>query len=712
MQFDLKKGNDPLHDKTQILMMGETRWTIDITSKDLFPDRKHVLVVDAETTVTDGNPDATVPSNKLVAFGCINQSVTDMRYHPIDADFGSSTLLDYPVLLVGHHVKFDLKWMLREFPSFSSFIHKIGCWDTQIAHYILSGQKDKFPSLAEAAARYEYTGKGDLIPDWLGRGFNVDQIPKDELLTYLAHDLVLTAYTAKAQMAEAEKMGLTKLILCRSQATLAIACIEMNGIAFDPVKLVNTANNARMDQVTAMRKYVYELEQNQTGPSVWSASEIAAADNFKMSSRSLTQAAIYGGPFEFELREQVPKKNGIGTKTSIKRFISTFQPCPSVVDMPDELRNSTKDGMAINDDVMEWLTLRGETIPSLIQAYRRSEKIVGTYVQGLFRNARDPVTGYARTPPGSHLSLVHGTIHECSTHTGRTSSADPNLQNFPEQDTYGLRSTIVSRFGEEGVLIEADYDQLEVVALASQLEPGAPLAEAIRSGVDVHYATASELWMTPTKDQRRLCKTVNFGLIYGGSAPTIAAQTGATVPEVKRCIKAFFDLYPDVRDYQSWLKFHVDYELQRCPIIGNSEKGYPIRGGVVDLGLPSRRVFYYEEEDNPYKKGEVSVKPTVVKNYPIQGWATGDIVPLGLGILWRRIQADEMLRGKALIINTIHDSFLLDVHLSVKNRVVELVRDTINRTPEYIEKFFGEKFELPVNCKIKVGPDWGHLVEV
>jgi DNA polymerase I-like protein with 3'-5' exonuclease and polymerase domains len=124
------------------------------------------------------------------------------------------------------------------------------------------------------------------------------------------------------------------------------------------------------------------------------------------------------------------------------------------------------------------------------------------------------------------------------------------------------------------------------------------------------------------------------------------------------------------------------------------------------------RHYYFEQEDNPFKPGEVSVRPTVIKNYFVQGLATGDIVPLVLGVLFRRLYSKAHLRGKMHIINTIHDSFLLDANEEVFEEVVDILRDTMERTPEWVEKFYGINFELPVKVKIKVGSNWHDLKEI
>jgi DNA polymerase I-like protein with 3'-5' exonuclease and polymerase domains len=101
-----------------------------------------------------------------------------------------------------------------------------------------------------------------------------------------------------------------------------------------------------------------------------------------------------------------------------------------------------------------------------------------------------------------------------------------------------------------------------------------------------------------------------------------------------------------------------------------------------------------------------------VKNYPVQGTATGDIVPMMVGRLYRVLRNNPRLADKALLVNTVHDSVELDVHKSVLNETIEVVRAVLESAPAEIKHTFDYNFPLPLKVGVSYGPNWFEQTEV
>jgi DNA polymerase I-like protein with 3'-5' exonuclease and polymerase domains len=272
---------------------------------------------------------------------------------------------------------------------------------------------------------------------------------------------------------------------------------------------------------------------------------------------------------------------------------------------------------------------------------------------------------------------VHPKFNQTITATGRLSSSKPNFQNMPRAGTFPIKRSIVSRF-DGGLILEGDFAQLEF-RVAGYLAEDDLIREDVVNEVDVHTVTADIIfgpWEGEGKHpQRQDAKAHTFKPLYGGTTGT---------PDQTRYYKHFLENYDRVADWHE--------ELKETALVDKS------------ITLPSGRKLNY-----PYVKREpwgIS-HGTTIKNWPVQSYATADLLPISLVYLHNK------LRGmKSMIINTVHDSIVLDVHPDEVDEVVEIFKEAMECLPDETERRFGVRYDMPVGYDVKLGENWMELEEV
>ena len=187
-------------------------------------------------------------------------------------------------------------------------------------------------------------------------------------------------------------------------------------------------------------------------------------------------------------------------------------------------------------------------LPRVLLDWRQLSKLKGTYTDALTA-AADPAT-----------DRVHTSYQLAAATTGRLASSDPNLQNIPIRTETGreIRQAFIAAPGH--LLISADYSQIELRLLA-HIGDIPELKRAFKAGLDIHAATASEMFGVPVEgmpsETRRRAKAINFGIVYGISAFGLAAQLGIDQGEAGAYIKTYFDRFPGIRAYMDKTKAEV-----------------------------------------------------------------------------------------------------------------------------------------------------------
>ena len=605
-----------------------------------------VMYIDLETTAKgpDNNPGAEYPDNEVVLAGVSVYSST------VRVDAGCQHILNlisrrqqqgYTVRLVAHNLIFDLKWLLRMNKLYKWAID----WDkivyrcTMVEHYRRTGHRDKYFSLEKLAEYHEVPFKKGLDLGALIRsGVCVSDIDKEELTSYLMADVNVLAKIPDGDY--------------DMQYLLALAEMELNGLPVNTksaTELYNQlvkAGDAAYKEVTTT---ILDAIEHEDG------TPVKASDINVVTPRSMSYY-LTGVP-----------EHGLGGKNSKNpiKFKAGHGPVYSPHNVEyiwDGVEPNPNLGYPINAGILS--KLKSLDVVKAYKEYKDCNKIINTYIKPFM--AEVAVTG----------STVHPSLNPAHTNTGRLSSSGPNGQNIPPE----VRALVYST---EGRLYDIDFSQLEMVGAAT-LSDDWQMRKDLCDGMDIHFESGQPVmgWKTPadmTKETRRIVKGVNFGLLYGGGKKGIAENTGADPKIVGELIESFYNRYPMVKAWQTTVYNSVKEGAYN---VGVDDKGVSFKGDIWALpAVHGGRRFYFQESLSPtWMKDKYSFKPTETKNYPIQGFAGGDIVMTALAILHHLIAP---LGAKFRM--TVHDSILIDWQENKEEEleaymehVCKVVRDVYN----------------------------------
>ena len=296
--------------------------------------------------------------------------------------------------------------------------------------------------------------------------------------------------------------------------------------------------------------------------------------------------------------------------------------------------------------------------------YRECSKLKSTYVDAL------PAAIFTKT------GRVHTTFHQLATATGRLNSQNPNLQNIPIRTKLGreIRKAFVPR--EEGYLfLSADYSQIELRVIAA-LSRETTMIEALKSGVDIHVATASRVFGVPqndvTPEMRERCKMVNYGIAYGMSAFGLAQRLGIPRKEAAEIIDHYFAQFPGIRKYMTDT---IEFARQH---------------GYVETITGRRRYLRDIRSANASVRGAAERNAI---NTPIQGTAA-DMIKLAMVHIHRQLAARKL---KTKMILQVHDELVFDLYRAEQEEVMALVEDKMKTAI---------RLDVPIVVEIGVGKDW------
>ena len=297
------------------------------------------------------------------------------------------------------------------------------------------------------------------------------------------------------------------------------------------------------------------------------------------------------------------------------------------------------------------ITGRGKDLVEAILDWRKHAKLIGTYTRGLKAHINE------------QTGRVHPSFGLASTTTGRLACSEPNIQNIPIRTEEGrlIRGAFIAEPGH--TLISADYSQIELRVLAHACGDEA-LFLAFDRGLDIHQATASEVWNIPfddvTKDQRRNAKAVNFGIIYGQSAWGLARGLGISKDEAEDIIAAYFDRFPGIRGFMdNAMQFATDH-------------------GYVHT-MAGRKVWFPDIKTGT--KGQRGHALRAAVNAPIQGTAA-DIIKQAM------IDVDAMLTEEGFdtrMLLQVHDELVFEAPEHEVEKVMPMIVHTMETAVSYLD---------------------------
>ena len=314
------------------------------------------------------------------------------------------------------------------------------------------------------------------------------------------------------------------------------------------------------------------------------------------------------------------------------------------------------------EDVLEELA-GSYDLPRTVLDYRTLAKLKSTYTDKLPQQI-NPNTG-----------RVHTSYHQAVAQTGRLSSADPNLQNIPIRRAEGrrIRQAFIAAPGY--VLMAADYSQIELRIMA-HLSDDAGLLSAFAADLDVHCATAAEVFGVAvdavSADQRRLAKTINFGLIYGMSPFGLARQLGIDRGAAQKYVDVYFARYPGVKRFMDQTRVQAR------------------DNGFVETVF-GRRLYLPDIRASNQQLRQAAERSAI--NAPMQGTAADIIKRAMIGVdAWCRLE-----NFPARVIMQVHDELVLEVRADATDKVAAGIREQMAGAAE---------LKVPLRIHIGVGMNW------
>jgi DNA polymerase-1 len=290
------------------------------------------------------------------------------------------------------------------------------------------------------------------------------------------------------------------------------------------------------------------------------------------------------------------------------------------------VKKTAKGAPSTDEEVLEKLAL-DFPLPAKILEHRGLSKLKSTYTDKL------------ATLINPNTKRVHTHYAQAVAVTGRLSSNDPNLQNIPIRTPEGRRVREAFVAPAECVIASADYSQIELRIMAHISEDEA-LLKAFHEGIDVHRATAAEIFGVPqqevSSEQRRYAKVINFGLIYGMSAFGLAKALGIDNTAAKLYIERYFDRFSGVKRYMDSTR------------ISAKAKGY--------VQTVFGRRLYLPEINSPNGPRRSGSERAAI-NAPMQGTAA-DLIKMSMIKIQHEIDAKEL---KTKIIMQVHDELVFEV---------------------------------------------------
>ncbi|MDC3304630.1 DNA polymerase [bacterium] len=678
-----------------------------------------ILTLDVENTVTKRNGkmhlDPFEPDNTLVMVGMLDdhmnetivtfdhaeqQPTTDGRRIVQDA-------LDTTRLLVAHNAPHDLVWLWE-----SGFTYDGDIFDTMLGEYVLQrGQKEAL-SLEACAERYELdTKKQDTLKEYFKQGLSTRDIPHSELSEYLSHDLHATQQLFnRLQTKYEECSSLEPTITLTNQLAIHLARIYQRGFQVDMDALMKVRDEFEQERNVlsiALEEQVADLmgdrpiNLNSPEQKSWVIysrrphDKKVWADLFdeRMSDTEYRSTVrLHSDRLYKQKAHQCKECYGTGQVRKVKKDGTPFArtnrctACNAAGFVYTD--TTTLAGLKFSPPTAKWVSSNGFGTDKgnllYLEGIARSKGMreAELFLQNLRRlSAVETYLSSFVEGIATHVKndgRLHVRLLQHRTGTGRLSGADPNMQNMPRGGTFPVKRVFTSRW-EGGQIMEADMAQLEF-RVAAFLAQDATAIEEVSTGFDVHAYTAQVISDAGQPMSRQEAKAHTFAPLYGASGFG-RSQAEAT----------YYQQF--TTKYSGIAKWHEALAKEAL----NTGK----------ITTPSGREFAFPDVVRRRFGGVTFF--TQIKNYPVQSFATADIVPISLIYIDRLLTANRL---HSCVVNSVHDSVVIDVHPDEKDKVLKVISTANDKLIAIVNRKWGIDFNVPLLLEAKIGPNWLDVKDV
>jgi DNA polymerase I-like protein with 3'-5' exonuclease and polymerase domains len=673
------------------------------------------LILDVENTTTTRNKklqlDPFESENTLTMVGVYNMDSGLELLLPFDHNEAKDTngdnrlaiqyALNDATLLIMHNAQHDLQWVWE-----SGFVYDGDIYDTMLGEYILVRGTGLPLSLEVCAQRRSLqVQKQSTLKDYYKKGYTTNEIPLDELTEYLSSDLHVTAALYLSQMEDysrEESHSLHNIRDITMDVCKTLTNIYRNGAkvdlaALDEVRVEFETERAAIEE--RLYKQVKELmgdtQINLNSPEQMSQVVFSRAIKTKKEWDVLFEHVETDKEFKHCVEANslpIYKTNAyICPECNGKKFTYKTKKDGTPHAKPNKckecnaegykLRN-TKElaGLKFSAPSKAWVsangfsTSKGNLAKLIIAAKTKNMDKAVSFLTDLQRLSA--LSSYLSTFVGGINTftkpdgLLHVSLTQSITATGRFSGRNPNMQNMPRGKTFPVKKVFVSRW-VGGHIMEADFAQLEFRVAAFLAQDPVAMQEVI-TGFDVHSYTAKVISDAGEPTSRQDAKAHTFAPLYGASG------YGRTPAQA-----AYYEQF--IKKYEGIGKWHKK--------LGDEAVRFE------KITTPSGRQYAFP---NTMRKANGTVTNfTMIKNYPVQGFATGDIVPVVLLEIERKLQP-----LKSLLINTVHDSVVIDIHPDEVDAVIQVITNLNTNLNEIINRYYAIDFNVPLLLEAKIGPNW------
>lgn len=604
------------------------------------------MVIDLETSISDTihGPSGVYPKNDFYTFISKRQGEPVNVVHKRE---GFRRLipvsLDGIKVIVGHNIKFDMLYFWKD-PEFQKFLLRGGyCYDTQLAEYLLTGQRHKMSSLAEL--QYKYLGeveKPSRISALFKKGIGADKILKHKRASrvqklfhqYSLADGVMTERVFLEQYKKIKISGMWPIVKMYNKYLLALTMMEHNGMPFDLDKVEHKSREYNL----AALEYLKEIREI-VSP-IWPKK----LPEFNPGSGDHLSAVFFGG--ELKIKEKVQQgyyKDGVGYKIKFKggrtvdkdegdltlkefktlvhdedgaeliRYSIKGKPKYKLMELPiqvgglrikatDSLKTKKKGVYKTDKAVLQkiaQLTSSPGRLATLILEMRALNKLASTYFPSYLERQID---GY-----------VHPTYRNTQTITGRLSCINPNFQNIPKG---GEVESLIAPLNKDWTCLAIDYSQLEVYILAYSAGC-TKLIEDIENGLDQHcqslsyavgksYSEVKELVSSSDEwanKRKKIGKPITFGIQYGASPATIAKNAGITKEEAEAVLERYYQEYPEIKQFFETIRQDIENSSTLCKKndVNTLEQKVTKNGRRFKDGVELLPIKDWDTGDNSYR---------------------------------------------------------------------------------------------------------------